>query len=158
MLSESGESDTSSFELVPDDHPLLRYLTSMGAMLEQIELPDLNWEEQVKRVEEKISKSESTALKGIPDLSAKTCVTPSARVLLSPLRIVEELQQSQEGDEISVFTNLVLAPEGLAEEATSPTCNQKELAPTVTPTVRLPSFPTVSYRVTPTGDATLSLQ
>ena len=86
------------------------------------------------------------------------CVTPSARVLFFPPRIVEELQQSQEGDELSVFTNLVSAPEGLAEEATSSTCNQKELAPAVTHTVRLPSFPTVSYRVTPTGDATLSLQ
>ena len=158
VLSESGESDTSSFELVPDDHPLLRYPTSMDAMLEQIELLDLDWEEQVKRVEEKIIKSKSTALKGIPESSAKACVTPSAIALLTPPRIVEELQQSQEGDEKSVFTNLVSAPEGLAEEATSPTCNQKELAPAVTPTVRLPCFPTVSYRVTPTGEATLSLQ
>ena len=70
---------------------------------------------------------------------------------------MEELQQSHQGDEISMFTNLV-APEGLAKEATSPTCNSKELAPSVTHTVRLPSFPTVSCRVTPSGDATPNLQ
>ena len=50
------DSDSDSFELVPDDHPLLRYPTSMDAMLEQIELPDLDLEEKVKRVEEKIRK------------------------------------------------------------------------------------------------------
>ena len=63
----------------------------MNAMLEQIELPDLDWEEQVKRVEEKIRKSESTALKRIPESSAKACVTPSTIALLTPPRIVEEL-------------------------------------------------------------------
>ena len=105
---------------------------------------------------EKIRKSESTALKGIPESAAQACVTPSAIALLAPPRIMEELQQSQEGDEESVFTNLVV-PEG-SEEATSPTCNQEELAPSVTHTVRLPSFPIVSCRVTPTGDVTLNLQ
>ena len=79
------DSDSDSFKLVPDDHPLLRYPTSMDAMLEQIELPDLDWEEEVKRVEEKIRKSESTALKGIPESSAQACVTPSAIALLAPL-------------------------------------------------------------------------
>ena len=157
VLTDSSDSDTDSFELVPDDHPLLSYPQNMDAMLEQLELPDLSWDEQVKRVEEKISKSESTALKGIKGPSAKACVTPFAKDLLPPPRIMEELQQSQQGDEISVFTNLVV-PEGLAKEATSPTCNPKELAPSVTHTVRLPSYPTVSCRVTPSGDATLNLQ
>ena len=158
MLTDSDESDTDSFELVPDDHPLLRYPKTMDAMLEQIELPDLSWDEQVKRVEERISKSESTALKGMQEPSAKVCATPSARALFPPPRIMEELQQSQGGDEISVFTILVSLPEGIAEEATSPTCNQEELAQAVTHTVRLPSFPTESCKVTPTGDATLNLQ
>ena len=151
------DSDSDSFELVPNDHPLLKSPTSMDAMLEQLELPAPSWEEQVKRVEEKISTIESTALKGIQGPSIKACMTPSAKVLLPPPRIMEELQQSQEGDELSVFTNLVV-PEGFAEEATSPTCNHKELAPSVTHTVRLPSFPIVSCRVTPTGNATLYLQ
>ena len=72
------DSDSDSFELVPDDHPLLKYPTSMDAMLEQLELSAPSWEEQIKRVEEKISKSESTALKGIQKPPTEACVTPSA--------------------------------------------------------------------------------
>ena len=66
--------------------------------------------------------------------------------------------QRQGGDETSVFPYLAREPERVAMEVEGPTCNSQVPADTVGHIVRLPSYPTVSYRITPTGETLLSFQ
>ena len=80
-----------------------------------------------------------------------------AKGRIPPPRIMEELQK-QGGDETSVFTHLAPEPERVAMEAEVPTCNSKLSAEAVGYTVRLPPYPTVSCRITPTGETLLSFQ
>jgi len=70
--------------------------------------------------------------------------------------MVKELS-IKEGGETSVFTNLAEKSEGMVAEADASACNLKVLAQTVE-SVRLPPHPSVSCRITPTGDAILNLQ
>ena len=66
--------------------------------------------------------------------------------------------QRQGGDETSVFPYLALEPERVAMEVEGPPCNSQVLADTVEHIVRLPPYPTVSCRITPTGETLLSFQ
>ena len=66
--------------------------------------------------------------------------------------------QRQGGDETSVFPHLAPEPERLAMEVEDPTCNSQVPADTVGHIVRLPPYPTVSCRITPTGETLLSFQ
>lgn len=61
-------------------------------------------------------------------------------------------------DEQSVFANLASQLEGLAAEAETSSCNLKVIAPPAQSSVRLPPCPSVSCRITPTGETVLSLQ
>jgi len=63
-LSDSnGSNSETSFEII---NPPLDYPRHMDAMLEQLELPQMSWEEEVQRVEKGIERCKGTALKGIP--------------------------------------------------------------------------------------------
>ena len=64
----------------------------------------------------------------------------------------------KDGDESSVFANLTKELDGPAAEAQTSPCNSKVIAQTSPSTVRLPPFPTVGCKITPTGDTTFSLQ
>jgi len=104
---------------------------------------------------------EGKVLKGILDSKGESDVngnpTPAAKVELPlPLR-AEQLQHSG-GGETSVFANLAVESEGQAAEAEFPPCNVEVPAPPIDFKVELPSHPLVSCRITPTGEATLSLQ
>ena len=63
-----------------------------------------------------------------------------------------------DGGKTSVFANLTKELEGLAVEANAPPCNYQESAQAASTAVR--SFPLllVSCKVTPSGEATFSLQ
>ena len=135
--------------------------TSLDSWLEHLEYPEPTWEEEIARVEEQIRNSPCTALKGIPDSmqepDKEEPSPPIAKSRIPPPRIMEELQK-QGCDETSVFTHLAPEPERVAMEAEAPTCNSKVPAEAVGYTVRLSPYPTVSCRITPTGETLLSFQ
>ena len=55
-----------------------------------------------------------------------------------------------------MFTNMV--SEGIVMEVGDSTCNRRVSANAAKYTVRLPPYPTVSCRITPTGDTLLNFQ
>ena len=134
---------------------------SPDRILARLKVSTPTWEEQISKAEELIEKSGSTALKGIagpleePDGQEDS--VPAAQVVY-PLPRIAEVCPSKDGDELSVFANLTEELDGPAAETQTSLCHTKEVAQTVSPTVRLPPFPTVSCKVTPTGEATFSLQ
>ena len=65
--------------------------------------------------------------------------------------------QNNGGGETSVFTNLALESEGAAAEDELPACNIETPAPSVSGTVKLAPYPTVSCRIAPSGETTLNL-
>ena len=82
---------------------------------------------------------------------------PAAQVV-HPLPRVVEMYSGKDGDESSVFANLTKELDGPAAEAQTSPCNSKVIAQANPSTVRLPPFPTVSCKITPTGDTIFSLQ
>ena len=129
-------------------------------MLDKIVLPTFTWEQEVKRVEQKIKK---VTIQLSKDILAHVLDQIARSVSLLPgldshlHRSWRSSQQSQGGDETSVFTNLAAKSEGNAEEVHSLTCNSQETAEAVSCAARLPPYPSVSYKVTP-GDTVLNLQ
>ena len=103
----------------------------------------------------------STYLKGIPfpiqEPDKDESSSPIAQCEVPPPRIMEGVQR-QGGDETSVFPHLAPEPESGAMEVEGPTCNSQVPADTVGHIVRLPPYPTVSCRITPTGETLLSFQ
>ena len=78
----------------------------MDVLLDKIEVPQLTWEDEVKRVEKKLSGVKCTALQGIPGPSVEpdeAASTPTAEVEPPPLEGMEEPSPPVEGDDLSVF-------------------------------------------------------
>ena len=128
---------------------------SLDNWLEHVDYPEPTWEEEVVRVEEKIKNGTSSALKGIPgpieEPDKEESSSPIAQCEVPPPRIMEGVQR-QGDDETSVFPHLAPEPERVAMEVEGPKCNSRVPAEPVGHTVRLPPYPTVSCRITPTGE------
>ena len=152
---ELSDSD-SSFEVLPKDR-----CQCPDRMIERLRVSTPTWEEQIRKAEELIERSGSTALKGIPgplkEPNGQEDSIPAAQVV-HPLPRVVEMCPGKDGDESSVFANLTKELDGPAAEAQTSPCNSKVIAQTNPSTVRLPPFPTVSCKITPTGDTIFSLQ
>ena len=152
---ELSNSD-SSFEVLPKDR--CQY---PDRMLGRLRVSTPTWKEQIRKAEELIERSGSTALKGIPgpleEPDGQEDSIPAAQVA-HPLPRVVEMYPGKDGDESSVFANLTKELDGPAAEAQTSPCNSKVIAQTNPSTVRLPPFPTVSCKITPTGDTSFSLQ
>ena len=132
----------------------------MDAILDKIEIPQLTWEDEIRRVERKLSGVKCTALQGIPGPSVEpdeAASTPTAVVESPPLEGMKELPPVG-GDDQSVFENLDGQPEHQVVGVEAPPCNPRVAGPSVSVTDRLAPHPTVSCRVTPTGETTFSLQ
>ena len=118
-------------------------------------------EEQIREVEKQIAQSDSTALKGIPgsleEPDGQEDSTPAAPKGLSLPEEVEEPCVTED-DEQSVFANLARRLDESAAEAESSPCNSKVIAQAALSSVRLPPFPAVSCKITPTGETIFSLQ
>ena len=160
----TGEED--SFEILPEAEQdpgvsLTCSEVSMDSCLENLKDFELTWEEEVVRVEQKIKNSSCTALKGIPGPLKEPDKEDSSSFIansgIPPPRIMEELQ-SQSGDETSVFVPLASGSESVAMKEEGSTCNSKVPAEAVGYTVKLPPYPTVSCRITPTGETLLNFQ
>ena len=152
-----SDSDQESFDVIP---LLTSSTNSVDALLDKIEVPQLTWEEEIKRVEKKLSGIKCTALKGIPGPSVEpdeAASPPTAEVEPPPLEGMEELPPV-EGDDSSVFVDLDGQPEHPVVGVEAPPCKPQAAAPPVSVTDRLAPHPTVSCRITPTGEATFSLQ
>ena len=152
---ELSDSD-SSFEVLPKDR-----CQCPDRMLGRLRVSTPTWEEQIRKAEELIERNGSTALKGIPgpleEPDGQEDSIPAAQVV-HPLPRVVEMYPGKDGDESSVFANLTKELDGPAAEAQTSPCNSKVTAQTNPSTVRLPPFPTVSCKITPTGDTSFSLQ
>ena len=83
--------------------------------------------------------------------------TPAAPKRLSLPEEVEE-PSVKDGDEQSVFADLARRLDESAAEAESSPCNSKVIAQAALSSVRLPPFPAVSCKITPTGETIFSLQ
>ena len=62
------------------------------------------------------------------------------------------------GDDQSVFTSLAKESKNISEEVSDRTSNWEDSADSEVLTVWWPPFPTVSCRITPTGETILSFQ
>ena len=89
-------------------------------MLERSRVSTPTWEEQIRKAEELIERSGSTALKGIPgpleEPDRWEDSIPAAQVV-HPLPRVVEMCPGKDGDELSVFANLTKELDGPAAEA-----------------------------------------
>ena len=150
-----GEEELSSSEVSFEMPP------SPNVALERLRISTPTWEEEVEKVKKSIAKSGSTALQGIPgpleEPDGQEDLVPAARMVYLLPRPVEECTP-QGGDEKSVFANLAEESDGLAAEMSIPTCNSKVEAQAALPPAGLPSFPSVSCKITPTGETVFSLQ
>ena len=156
-LSDSDQSEEESFDIIP---PVTSSPNNMDALLDKMEVCQCTWEDEVKRVEKKLSGVKCTALQGIPGPSEEpdeAASTPTAEVEPLPLEGMKE-PPPVGGDESSVFVNLDGQPEHKVVGVEAPPCNPQEASPPVPVTDRLAPHPTVSCRITPTGEATFSLQ
>ena len=156
-LSDSGQSEEESFDVIP---PVTSSPNSMDVLLDKIEVPQLTWEAEVKRVERKLSGIKCTALQGIPGPSVEpdeAASTPTAEMEPPPLEGMEE-PPPVEGDDLSVFANLDGQPEHQVVGVEAPPCHPQVAGPPVSVTDRLAPHPIVSCRITPTGETTFSLQ
>ena len=152
-LEELTDSD-NSFELVGKNQ-------LSPSCLERLKSSTPTEEEQIREVEKQIAQSNNTALKGIPgpleEPDGQEGSTPAAP---KGLFLPEEVEEPsvKDDDEQSVFANLAQRLDESAAEVKSSPCNSKVIAPTALSSVRLPPFPTVSCRITPTGETIFSLQ
>ena len=112
---------------------------------------ELNLYDDLAEVEKK--QRVSTPVTGIPDSRIESereaYLTPSA--MYGPLSEEEETKLKG-SDGRSVFNSLADESEVKAEEVSDPTCNIKDLAVSRPCTVQLSPLPTVSCRITPTGE------
>ena len=156
-IEHLSDSDSDhDFEVVS------KYVTSWtDKKLERVRSSTPTWEEEVQRVEKIIASDSSTALKGVPgplkEPDGQEDSTPTAQVGL-PLPIGAEVSSPLDGGKTSVFANLTKELEGLAVEDGTPPCNHQESAQAASTAVRSFPLPLVSCKVTPTGEATFSLQ
>ena len=152
-LEELTDSD-DSFEIVQKSHLSPSYL-------ERLKSSTPTEEEQNREVESQIAQSSNTALKEIPgpleEPDGQEDLTPAAPKGLFLPKEVEEPSVTED-DEQSVFASLAQRLDESAAEAESPPCNSKVIAPPALSSVRLPPFPIVSCRITPTGETIFSLQ
>ena len=123
---------------------------------------ELNLEEDLAEVE-KVKQQEKTkslsANKGIPDSGFESDgKARSAPSVMSGPPPIKEGAKLKGGDDQSVFNSLARESKNTAEEVGDPTCNIKDSADSESSTVRLSPFPTVSCRITPTGETILSFQ
>ena len=121
-LQESDQSEEESFDVIP---PVTSSPNSMDGLLDKIEVPQLTWEAEVKRVERKLSGIKCTALQGIPGPSEEldeAASTPTAEVEPLPLEGMEE-PPPVGGDDLSVFANLDGQPEHQVVGVETPPCN-----------------------------------
>ena len=81
---------------------------------------------------------------------------PAAQEELNQPMGAEQFQNNG-GGEVSVFTNLASESEGLAAEDELPACNIETPAPSVSGTVKLAPYPTVSCKIAPSGETTFNL-
>ena len=58
-LTGSDQSEEESFDIIP---PVSSSPNNMDTLLDKMEVPQLTWEDEVKRVEEKLSGVKCTAL------------------------------------------------------------------------------------------------
>ena len=89
-LPDSDQSEEESFDVIP---PVTSSPNGMDVLLDKIEVPQLTWEAEVKRVERKLSGIKCTALQGIPGPSEEpdeAASTPTAEVEPLPLEGMEE--------------------------------------------------------------------
>ena len=151
------DSEEESFDVIP---PVTSSPNNMDVLLDKIEVPQLTWDEEVEKLERKLSGTKCTALQGIPGPSVEpdeAASSPTAEVEPPPLEGMEEPTPVR-GDGLSVFENLVGQPEHQVVGVEAPPCNPQVAAPPVLATDRLAPHPTVSCRITPTGETTFSLQ
>ena len=152
-LEELTDSD-NSFEVVHRNH-------LSPSCLERLESSTPTEEEQIREVERQIAQSSSTALKGIPgpleEPDGQEDLTPAAP---KDLPLPEEVEKPlvKNDDEQSVFASLAQRLDESAAEAESFPCNSKVIVQTALSSVRLPPFPAVSCKITPTGETVFSLQ
>ena len=120
---------------------------------------ELHCDENIDEVEfvENLKLTEKV-IHGITDSGLESegeaCSAPPAKIGPPP----KEEAKPQGGGAQSVFNSLTAESENSAEEVSNPTCNKKDPANTESLTVRLCPFPTVSCRITPTGETILSFQ
>ena len=118
---------------------------------------ELNLYDDLAEVEKK--QRVTTPVSGIPDSRTesekKACSTPSVMYGLPSKERETKLKGS---DGRSVFKSLTEESEVKAEEVSDPTCNMKDSAVSGPCTVQLSPLPTVSCRITPTGETVLSFQ
>ena len=155
--------DLSDSDSDHDFEVVSRHITSWrDKTLEKVRSSTPTWEEEVQRVEKRIATDNSTALKGIPgplkEPDGQEDSTPTAPKLGLPLPIGVEESSSLDGGKTSVFANLTKELEGLAVHTEAPPCNPQESAQAASTAVRSFPLPLVSCKVTPTGEATFSLQ
>ena len=143
----------SSFEVLHKNHLL-------HTRLEKLRSSTLIEEEQIREAEKQIAQSGSTALKGIPGpLEGSDGLEDSTPAAPKGISLPEEVEEpSAEDDEPSVFTDLARRLDESAAEAESSPCNSKVIAEAALSSVRLPPFPAVSCKITPTGETIFSLQ
>ncbi|MCG8621583.1 MAG: hypothetical protein MJE68_06225, partial [Proteobacteria bacterium] len=82
----------------------------------------------------------------------------SATQVVYTLPRVTEICTNPEGGESSVLANLIEESDGQAAEAPAFPCNPKVTIPVTSSVSGLSPLPTVSCRVTPTGETLFSLQ
>ena len=150
-------ASTSSGEIPPfreASSPVSSLSDSWSDIMATIEL---NLYDDLAEVEKK--QRVSTPVTGIPDSRIESereaYLTPSA--MCGPLSEEEETKLKG-SDGRSVFNSLADESEVKAEEVSDPTCNIKDLAVSRPCTVQLSPLPTVSCRITPTGETVLSFQ
>ena len=156
-LYDSDAYDTEeedSFDLLCQFESQLTPSTSHSSLeswLEQIDYPAPSEELASKEIVTKVAK-------GIPDkvFDVNGNSPPAAQEELNQPIGAEQFQNNG-GGELSVFTNLASESEGLAAEDELPVCNIETPAPSVSGTVKLAQYPTVSCKIAPSGETTFNL-
>ena len=134
-----------------------------GSWSDIIGLFDLECEEDLAEVEPqekekplgKVTNEKQGILDSGMESEGEACSAPSARAGPPPKK---EEANPKGGDDQSVFTSLTKELKNTAEEVSDPTCNIEDSADSDHLTVKLSPFPTVSCRITPTGETILSFQ
>ena len=123
--------------------------SSLDSWLKQIEYPTPHEEVEGNQDSEE----------GIPDLVSDENgnLTPAAQEECSLPSVTQE-HSGNGGGELSVFTNLASQSEGQAAEAGLPACSIEVPTPPTPQFGKLTSYPLVSCRVTPSGEAVFNLQ
>ena len=125
--------------------------SSLESWLEQVDYPAPPEELASKEIVTKVAKEIPDK---VSDLNGNS--PPAAQEELTQPIGAEQFQKNG-GGEVSMFTNLASESEGLAAEGELPACNIETPAPSVSGTVKLAQYPTVSCRIAPSGETTFNL-